>query len=56
MIQPLDEVPINDLIASLPKADLHLHQEEVARLERIVCPPQGARISQLASIGAATHH
>jgi hypothetical protein len=39
-IQPLDEVPITPLIASLPKADLHLHQEEVARLERIVARSQ----------------
>lgn len=40
-IQPLDEVPVNSLIASLPKADLHLHQEEVARLERVVARRQG---------------
>jgi adenosine deaminase len=40
-IQPLDEVPVSSLIASLPKADLHLHQEEVARLERIVARRQG---------------
>ena len=41
MIQPVDEVPINSLIASLPKADLHLHQEEVTRLERVVARCQG---------------
>ena len=29
------------MIASLPKADLHVHQEEVARLERIVAQQQG---------------
>lgn len=35
-IRPLARVPISPAIASLPKADLHLHQEEVARLERVV--------------------
>ena len=43
LLQPLDEVPINSTIASLPKADLHLHQEEVARLERVVARRQGRR-------------
>jgi len=27
-LQPLAEVPVSSGIASLPKADLHLHQEE----------------------------
>ncbi|MEJ2750298.1 MAG: hypothetical protein P8183_20685, partial [Anaerolineae bacterium] len=36
MIQPLQDVRIDPLIAALPKADLHIHQEEVARLERII--------------------
>jgi adenosine deaminase len=40
-IQPLAEVPIDSLITSLPKADLHLHQEEVARLDRIVARREG---------------
>jgi adenosine deaminase len=40
-IQPLEEAPINSLITALPKADLHLHQEEVARLERVVARRQG---------------
>ena len=40
-IQPLDEIPVSSLIASLPKADLHLHQEDVARLERVVARRQG---------------
>ena len=42
-IQPLCEIPIDSSIASLPKADLHRHQEEVARLERIVARRQGRR-------------
>lgn len=40
-IHPLGEVPIDALVASLPKADLHLHQEEGTRLERIVARRQG---------------
>lgn len=49
-IQPLDKISINPLIASLPKADLHLHQEEVARLERVLArqqkrPPHNWRAS-----------
>src|SRR5687768_9555869 len=40
-IQPLAEIPIDPLIASLPKADLHLHQEDIARLERVVARGQG---------------
>lgn len=40
-IQPLAEIPIDSLTASLPKADLHLHQEEVARLERVIARRQG---------------
>jgi adenosine deaminase len=35
-LQPLVEVPVSPWIASLPKADLHLHQEERARLDRVV--------------------
>lgn len=40
-IQPLDKVPVDSLITSLPKADLHLHQEEGPRLERIIARLQG---------------
>ena len=40
-IEPLAEVPINPAIASLPKADLHLHQEEWARLDRVMARRQG---------------
>lgn len=47
-IQPLAEIPTSPVIAPLPKADLHLHQEEVARLDRVVarrrgCPPYNWR-------------
>ena len=35
-IQPLAAVPVSPWIASLPKADLHVHQEERARLDRVV--------------------
>jgi adenosine deaminase len=35
-LQPLAEVPVNPWIAALPKADLHLHQEELPRLDRVV--------------------
>jgi hypothetical protein len=34
-IQPFDETAISPLIAALPKADLHLHQEAPPRLQRI---------------------
>jgi hypothetical protein len=40
-IQPLAEIPIGPVIASLPKADLHVHQEEVARLDRVVARRRG---------------
>lgn len=38
---PLADIPIAPLIAALPKADLHLHQEERPRLDRIVARRQG---------------
>jgi hypothetical protein len=31
-VLPLAEIPVDPLIASLPKADLHIHQEKVARV------------------------
>jgi adenosine deaminase len=40
-VQPLDDVPIDPLIASLPKADLHRHQEEIARLDRVLARQRG---------------
>jgi adenosine deaminase len=35
-IQPLAEMPVSPRIAELPKADLHLHQEERPRLDRVL--------------------
>lgn len=40
-IPPLSPIPIPPTIASLPKADLHLHQENVSRMERVVARRQG---------------
>jgi adenosine deaminase len=40
-IQPFVEMPIDLEIARLPKADLHLHQEEIPRLERLVARRKG---------------
>ncbi len=40
-LQPLAEVPVSPRIAALPKADLHLHQEERPRLDRVVARRQG---------------
>jgi hypothetical protein len=34
-IPPLASVPVDPAVAGLPKADLHLHQEAAARLERL---------------------
>ncbi len=40
-LDPFDTAPIDPAIAVLPKADLHIHQEEVARLERVVARREG---------------
>ena len=40
-VDPLADLPITPAIASLPKADLHIHQEEVARLARVVAQRAG---------------
>lgn len=40
-LDPLAEVPIDPAIAALPKADLHLHQEAKARLDRLVAGREG---------------
>jgi adenosine deaminase len=40
-VQPLAQVNVDPLIASLPKADLHIHQESKARLEHIAAKRQG---------------
>jgi hypothetical protein len=40
-IDPLVDVQIDPSLLALPKADLHLHQEETARLDRIVARQRG---------------
>lgn len=40
-IDPLAPVPVNPSVATLPKADLHLHQEFNARLERLASQRYG---------------
>jgi hypothetical protein len=40
-LEPLEVIQITPEIASLPKADLHLHQEVFPRLERILARQQG---------------
>jgi adenosine deaminase len=39
-MDPFSNVEMTPMIAALPKADLHRHQEEVARLERVVAQRQ----------------
>src|SRR5262245_2320994 len=41
ILSPLADYPVSPLLAALPKADLHLHQEELPRLDRIVARRQG---------------
>ena len=40
-LEPLIDVAASPVVAALPKADLHLHQEVFPRLERIVARQQG---------------
>jgi len=40
-LDPFEQIRINPSLTALPKADLHVHQEETARLERIVAREQG---------------
>ena len=40
-LSPFTDIPISPLLAALPKADLHLHQEERPRLDRIVARQRG---------------
>jgi adenosine deaminase len=42
-VEPLAEISVAPLIAALPKADLHLHAETDARLERILAQRAGRR-------------
>ncbi len=41
VLEPLIDVAASPVVAALPKADLHLHQEVFPRLERIVARQQG---------------
>jgi adenosine deaminase len=40
-LAPLDEIGIDPWIAALPKADLHVHQEQSPRLDRVLARGQG---------------
>ena len=40
-VEPLAEIPISPLLASLPKADLHIHAEADARIERVLARRAG---------------
>jgi hypothetical protein len=40
-ISPLAPISVDPVVAALPKADLHLHQEAAARLERLAARRQG---------------
>jgi adenosine deaminase len=40
-LSPLDEVGIDRWLAALPKADLHVHQEQSPRLDRVLARAQG---------------
>ncbi|MDP9352878.1 MAG: hypothetical protein M3P51_15260, partial [Chloroflexota bacterium] len=40
-IGPLAEVQVDALVATLPKADLHVHQEWAPRLDRVLAPREG---------------
>ena len=40
-LAPLDEIEIDPWIAALPKADLHVHQEQSPRLDRVLAREQG---------------
>jgi adenosine deaminase len=40
-LAPLDQINIDDWIAALPKADLHIHQEQSPRIDRVLARAQG---------------
>jgi adenosine deaminase len=42
-IEPLADIPIPSLVAALPKADLHIHAEADARIERVLARRAGRR-------------
>src|SRR4051812_8922466 len=41
MVAPLDQIEIDPWIAALPKADLHIHQEQSPRIDRVLAREQG---------------
>ncbi len=41
VIEPLAEFPVDPIVAALPKADLHVHQEAQMRLERVLARREG---------------
>jgi adenosine deaminase len=41
VIEPLSEIPTTPKVAQLPKADLHVHQEWFARLDRVLARREG---------------
>jgi adenosine deaminase len=42
-LSPLADIPIPDWVAALPKADLHVHAEGEARLERVLARERGTQ-------------
>lgn len=40
-LRPLDSIPVTPLVAALPKADLHVHQEWSPRLDRVLASRAG---------------
>ncbi len=40
-LAPLDDIGIDPWIAALPKADLHIHQEQSPHLDRVLARGQG---------------
>src|SRR3954470_8299213 len=41
MLAPLDQIEIPAWVAALPKADLHIHQEQSPRIDRVLAREQG---------------
>jgi adenosine deaminase len=41
VITPLDDVRVDPAVAALPKVDLHLHQEQTPRLDRVIAARDG---------------
>ena len=43
VIRPLDRVPVAPEVAAMPKAELHVHQEWFARLDRVLARREGRK-------------